>query len=165
VLGHPLASPRYLGAVMVPAIAAGLEQAARPAGACPITGAPIVSIGADPVEARWAARLQIAFYATTRAYAPILALHERESIQGELRRAFVRRDHDRMVQLVDDELLDAMAVAGRPDEARNRLSAWLGAAAAAGATVERVVLTAPWYGLDADRQREMVETIGETFGS
>jgi probable F420-dependent oxidoreductase len=164
VLGHPLASPRYLGAVVAPAIAAGLEQSARPDGACPVTAAPIVSIGDDPLEARRAARLQIAFYATTRAYAPILALHERESIQGELRRAFVRRDHERMDQLVDDELLDAIAVAGRPDEAGDRLAAWLGMAAAAGAAVERVILTAPWYGLDADRQREMVETIGETFG-
>ena len=164
VLGHPLASPRYLGAVVAPAIAAGLEQAARPAGACPVTAAPIVSIGADPLEARRAARLQIAFYATTRAYAPILALHERESIQGELRRAFVRRDHERMVQLVDDDLLDAIAVAGRPDEADDRLAAWLGVAAAAGATVERVILTAPWYGLEPDDQREMIEIIGETFG-
>jgi probable F420-dependent oxidoreductase len=165
VLGHPLASPRYLGAVVAPAIAAGLEQAARPAGACTVTAAPIVAIGADPLDARRAARLQIAFYATTRAYAPILALHERESIQGELRRAFVRRDHERMVQLVDDDLLDAIAVAGRADEARDRLAAWLGMAAAAGAPVERVVLTAPWYGLDADRQREMVQTIGETLGT
>jgi alkanesulfonate monooxygenase SsuD/methylene tetrahydromethanopterin reductase-like flavin-dependent oxidoreductase (luciferase family) len=150
---------------MVPAIAAGLEQAGRPAGACPVTAAPIVSIGDDPLEARSAARLQIAFYATTRAYAPILALHDRESIQGELRRAFARRDHDRMVELVDDDLLDAIAVAGPADEAADRLAAWLGAAATAGAPVDRVVLTAPWYGLDADRQREMVETIGETFGS
>jgi probable F420-dependent oxidoreductase len=165
VLGHPLASPRYLGTVVAPAVAAGLEESGRPGGACPITAAPIVSIGPDPVEARRAARLQIAFYATTRAYAPILALHDRGSIQGELRRAFVRRDHQRMLEAVDDELLDAIAVAGRPDEARDGLGDWRAAAASAGATVERVVLTAPWYGLDADRQREMIETIGETFGS
>jgi probable F420-dependent oxidoreductase len=165
LLGHPLASPRYLGTVVAPAVAAGLAQAGRPAGACPITAAPIVSIGPDPIAARRAARLQIAFYATTRSYAPILALHDRESIQGELRRAFVRRDHERMIEIVDDELLDAIAVAGRPDEATDRLSGWRSAAATAGATVERTVLTAPWYGLDADRQREMVEIIGETFGS
>ena len=164
VLGHPLASPRYLGTVVAPAIAAGLEISGRPANACPVTAAPIVSIGADPLEARRAARLQIAFYATTRAYAPILALHDRESIQGDLRRAFVRRDRERMIELVDDELLDAIAVAGRSDEARDRLAGWHAAAARAGATIERVVLSAPWYGMDPGRHREMIEAIGETLG-
>jgi probable F420-dependent oxidoreductase len=165
LLGHPLASPRYLGAVVAPAIAAGARQASRVAAACPITTTPVVSIGTDREQARRAARLQLAFYATTRAYAPILAIHDRVAIQGELRRAFVRRDHARMIELVDDELLDAIAIAGRPDEAADRLAGWLTAAASAGATVERVVLSAPWYGLEADRHREMIETIGQTFGS
>ena len=164
LLGHPLASPRYLGTVVMPALAAGARRAGRTASACPITAAPVVSIGADRDAARRAARLQLAFYATTRAYAPILALHDRESIQGGLRRAFVRRDRARMVELVDDELLDAIAVAGRPDEARDRLEDWLGAAASAGAAIERVVLSAPWYGLTAEEHRDMIETIGETFG-
>jgi probable F420-dependent oxidoreductase len=165
VLGHPLASPRYLGTVMMPAIATGARRAGRSTAACPITATLVVSIGVDGDAARRAARLQLAFYATTRAYAPILALHDRESIQGGLRRAFVRRDHRRMIELVDDELLDAIAIAGRPDEAADRLAGWLASAAAAGAPVDRIVLGAPWYGLDTSRHREMTETIGETFGS
>ena len=81
------------------------------------------------------------------------------------RRAFVRRDHRRMIELVDDELLDAIAVAGGPDEAMDRLGHWLSAAAAAGAAIERVVLSAPWYGLSAGEHRTMIETIGQTFGT
>jgi probable F420-dependent oxidoreductase len=165
VLGHPLASPRYLGTVVMPAIATGARRAGRSTAACPITATPVVSIGIDGDAARRAARLQLAFYATTRAYAPILDLHDRGSIQGDLRRAFVRHDHRRMIELVDDELLDAIAVAGRPDEAMDRLGQWLSAAAAAGAAIERVVLSAPWYGLSAGEHRNTIETIGETFGS
>jgi probable F420-dependent oxidoreductase len=165
LLGHPLASPRYLGSVVMPAIARGAQRAGRPPAACPITAAPVVSIGPDAEAARRAARLQLAFYATTRAYAPILDLHDRGSIQGELRRAFVRRDHRRMIELVDDELLDAIAVAGRLDEARDRLREWLATAGAAGAAIERVVLSAPWYGMSAGEHRGMIETIGETFGT
>jgi alkanesulfonate monooxygenase SsuD/methylene tetrahydromethanopterin reductase-like flavin-dependent oxidoreductase (luciferase family) len=55
-----------------------------------------------------------------------------------------------MAELIDDELLDSIAVAGRPDEAADRLQAWAGVA-------DRVVLGVPWYGLDAARQREAIE--------
>ncbi len=150
LLGHPLASPRYLREAVATAIAAGLERSGRPGGACPITAMPMVSIGDDEVAARRAARLQIAFYATTPSCKPILALHNRAALPRDLRRAFVNRDTDRMADLIDDELLDAIAIAGRPDEAVDRLRAWEGVA-------ERVVLGVPWYGMPADRQRDAIE--------
>jgi probable F420-dependent oxidoreductase len=150
LLGHPLASPRYLREAVAPAIAAGLERSVRPGGACPITAMAMVSIGDDEVAARRAARLQIAFYATTPSYKPILALHDRAALPRDLRRAFVNRDTDRMADLIDDELLDAIAIAGRPDEALDRLSAWEGVA-------QRVVLGVPWYGMAPDRQRDAIE--------
>ncbi|HEX8939699.1 MAG TPA: TIGR03617 family F420-dependent LLM class oxidoreductase [Candidatus Limnocylindrales bacterium] len=152
LLGHPLASPRYLAEIVGPAVADGLARTGRPSGACPITAAAIVSVGDDPDAARRAARLQLAFYATTPSYRGILELHGRGALQGELRRAFVRRDADAMAALIDDELLDAIAVAGRPDEARDRLRAWDGAA-------ERVIVGPPWYGLGEGRAREAVEAV------
>jgi alkanesulfonate monooxygenase SsuD/methylene tetrahydromethanopterin reductase-like flavin-dependent oxidoreductase (luciferase family) len=110
----------------------------------------MVSIGDDEVAARRAARLQIAFYATTPSYKPILALHDRAALPRDLRRAFVNGDTDRMADLIDDELLDAIAIAGRPDEALDRLSAWEHVA-------QRVVLGVPWYGMAPDRQRDAIE--------
>jgi alkanesulfonate monooxygenase SsuD/methylene tetrahydromethanopterin reductase-like flavin-dependent oxidoreductase (luciferase family) len=107
----------------------------------------MISVGDDAEAARRAARLQIAFYATTPSYKPILDLHGRGALPRDLRRAFVNRDKDRMAALIDDELLDAIAVAGRPDEALDRLRAWEGIA-------DRVILGVPWYGMAADRQRE-----------
>jgi probable F420-dependent oxidoreductase len=150
LLGHPLASPRYLREAVAPAIATGLERAGRVPDACPISAMVMVSIGDDADAARRAARLQIAFYATTPSYKPILALHDRAALPRELRRAFVNRDRDRMAELIDDELLDAIAIAGRPDEALDRLRAWEGVA-------DRVVLGVPWYGLTPERQREAIE--------
>ena len=87
----------------------------------------------------------------------VLELHGRGSLPRDLRRAFVNRDRARMADLIDDELLDAVAVAGRPDEAPDRLRAWEGVA-------ERVVLGVPWYGLDQDRQRDAIEAALE-FGA
>jgi probable F420-dependent oxidoreductase len=149
LLGHPLASPLYLREAVQPCIDDGLRRAARPNGACPITAMVLVSLGDDAEAARRAARLQIAFYATTPSYKAILALHGREALPRDLRRAFVNGDQDRMAELIDDELLDAIAVAGRPDEAADRLRAWTGVA-------DRVVLGVPWYGMDQRRQREAI---------
>ena len=150
LIGHPLASPRYLREAVLPAIAAGAERADRPVDACPISATLIVSIGEDADAARRAARLQIAFYATTPSYKAILALHEREALPRDLRRAFVNRDRAQMAELIDDELLDAIAVAGRPDEALDRLRAWEGIA-------DRIILGVPWYGPGPGEQRDAIE--------
>ncbi|MGD0018068.1 MAG: TIGR03617 family F420-dependent LLM class oxidoreductase [Candidatus Limnocylindrales bacterium] len=150
LLGHPLASPRYLREAVAPAIATGLERSGRPSGACPISAMVMVSVGHDEVAARRAARRQIAFYATTPSYRPILAMHGRGALPRDLRRAFVNHDQDLMASLIDDELLDAIAIAGRPDEALDRLRAWEGVA-------ERVILGVPWYGMTPDRLRGAIE--------
>lgn len=156
LVGHPFASPRYLEAVVRPAVATGLSAAGRPPDACPLTASAIVSIGDDADEARRAARLQLAFYATTPSYRAILELHGRGMRFGELRRAFVRRDAAELVRLIDDDLLDAIAIAGRPDEARDRLAAWQPLA-------ERLIVGPPWYGLRPEREREAMEAVAETL--
>jgi probable F420-dependent oxidoreductase len=157
LLGHPLASPRYLAEAVRPRIDAGLKRAGRPRGACPITAMALVSIGDDADAARRAARIQIAFYATTPTYKPILELHGRATLPRDLRRAFVNHDLDRMADLIDDELLDAIAIAGRRDEAPDRLRAWEGVA-------DRVVLGVPWYAMNAGRQRDAISAAFE-FGA
>jgi probable F420-dependent oxidoreductase len=151
-IGHPLASPRYLAQVVRASIAEGLAAAGRPADACPLTASPLVAIADDGDVARREAKLQIAFYATTSTYAGILRLHDREHLGRELRRAFIRGDRERMIALVDDELCDAIAVAGRPDEARDRLAAWSGIA-------QRLIVAGPWYGVSPDRARENAAAI------
>jgi hypothetical protein len=62
-----------------------------------------------------------------------------------------------MAELVDDELLDAIAIAGRPDEAADRLRQWDG-------IVERAILGVPWYGMTPDHQRAAIDAALD-FGS
>ena len=157
LIGHPLASPCYLREAVAPRVAEGLAAAGRALDACPITAMPMVCLGENVDEARRAARLQIAFYATTPSYKPILALHGRAALPRDLRRALVTGDRARMVELIDDELLDAIAIAGRPEEAADRLMAWQGVA-------DRVVLGVPWYGMSPERQRDALEAALELAG-
>lgn len=157
LLAHPLASPRYLTEVIKPAVSDGAARAARKEQDCNITASPMISISDDVDLARREVKLQIAFYATTRTYKDILGLHGREGIIPELRSAFEARDKDRMVELIDDELCDAIAAAGRRDEVVDRMSQWSGIA-------DRLLVAGPWYGPRAERMFENYQALVETFG-
>jgi probable F420-dependent oxidoreductase len=157
LLGHPLASPRYLEEVIRPAVAEGAERAGRKPEECNLTASPMISISDDIDLARREVKLQAAFYATTRTYRAILDLHGRGHLVGELRSAFEARDKDRMVELVDDELCDSIAVAGTKDEAREAARRWEGVA-------DRLLVAGPWYGPSAGRLMENYQALVETFG-
>ncbi|HEV3472004.1 MAG TPA: LLM class flavin-dependent oxidoreductase, partial [Actinomycetota bacterium] len=106
LIAHPLASPRYIKEVIRPAVAEGAERAGRKADECNITTDWMVSINDDVDAARREVKLQLAFYATTRTYTPILELHGRAHIVPDLRSAFEAKDKERMIELIDDELCD-----------------------------------------------------------
>jgi probable F420-dependent oxidoreductase len=157
LIGHPIASPRYLRQVVRPAIDEGAERRGRKPDDVNLTASPMVSLADDVDLARREVKLQIAFYATTRTYRAILEMHGRAGIQGDLRAAFDARDHDAMIALIDDELCDAIAVAGRPEEAVERLREWDGVA-------DRLMLGGPWYGVAQERLVENYRALVETFG-
>jgi probable F420-dependent oxidoreductase len=158
LLGHPLASPRYLAEFVKPAIAEGAERAGRKPDECNLTASPMISISDDVDLARKEVKQQIAFYATTRTYTPILELHGKADIVPELRAAFEVKDKEKMASLIDDELCDAIAVAGPPDEVRDRVKAWDGIA-------DRLMVSGPWWGPSPGRMMENYQALVETFGS
>ncbi|HVF52528.1 MAG TPA: TIGR03617 family F420-dependent LLM class oxidoreductase [Actinomycetota bacterium] len=158
LLGHPLASPLYLTEVVKPAIAEGAERAGRKPEECNLTACPMISISDDVDLARREVKLQIAFYATTRTYTPILALHGKEGLVPDLRDAFGAKDKDRMIELIDDELCDAIAVAGPVGEVKDKVARWNGLA-------DRLMVAGPWYGPSAGRMMENYQALVETFGS
>src|ERR687895_162546 len=75
VLGHPMTSPKYLAEVVRPAVERGATDAGRDPAEVSITNSVILQLNEDRERARIEAALQIAFYATTRTYAPVLAMH------------------------------------------------------------------------------------------
>jgi probable F420-dependent oxidoreductase len=157
LIGHPLASPKYLGEVVRPAIAAGAERAERSPSECNLTASPLISISDDVDLARREVKLQIAFYATTRTYRGILELHGRAHLISDLRTAFDARDDDAMVALIDDEFCDAIAAAGPRDEVLERLERW-------DRVADRLMVSGPWYGPSAGRMAENYQALVETFG-
>jgi probable F420-dependent oxidoreductase len=160
LLAHPLASPRYLTEVVRPAIAEGAERAGRKPEECNLTTDWMISISDDVDQARREVKLQIAFYATTRTYLPIMELHGRAHIVPDLRDAFGAKDKDRMVELIDDELCDELALAGPADEVKEKAAEWGKRSGA-----DRLMCAGPWYGPKPERMLENYQAIVETFGS
>ena len=157
LLGHPIASPRYIEEVIRPAVAEGANRAGRKPEDVNITADWLMSISDDVDLARREVKLQIAFYATTRTYTPILELHGKAHIVPDLRSAFEAKDKDRMIELIDDDLCDAMAMAGPADEVKQKALEW-------SSSVDRLLVAGPWYGPSTERMMENYTALVDVFG-
>jgi probable F420-dependent oxidoreductase len=155
VLGHPMTSPRYVAEVLRPAVERGATAAGRPPRDVSVSTGVILAISDDAAEARREAALQIAFYATTRTYAPVLAMHGFEDRLEPLRRAFVRQDVAAMTEIALP-MVDGLAVAGTAAECRERLAAFEGVA-------DRLILGGAWIGPSEERLTANHRAIVETF--
>jgi probable F420-dependent oxidoreductase len=158
LVGHPLFTARYVEEVVRPALLAGAGRAGRdrPVG---IAGYVLCSVHDDASIARDEVRGQIAFYAVVRTYRRIMALHGWEDAAAELRRAWERRDRAGMLAAVTDDMVDTIAVAGTPDEVRQRLME------GAARHYDHVLLYAPSFGLPQARLAENVDALVDTFAA
>lgn len=160
LLAHPLASPLYLKEVIRPAIAEGAARTGRKPEECNLTTDWMISISDDEEQARREVKLQIAFYATTRTYLPIMELHGKADIVPDLRSAFEAKDRDRMIDLIDDDLCDDLALAGTSETVKQKALAW-----ATDAGADRLMCAGPWYGPKPERMFENYTALVETFGT
>ncbi len=90
--------------------------------------------------------MQIAFYYTTRLYHSILKPHGWEGIGETIAAAFRKGDFAAMAAAVPDEMVDAIAIAGRPEEVRDQLKQWEPLA-------DHVLLYSPSVGMKAGARR------------
>jgi len=112
---HPFNSPKYLREYVQPAVNQGLRASGRTRDDFTYATSGFVVIGdteAERAKAAQAVKQQIAFYASTRTYEPILATHGWESLIPQLHRKSVEGDWKGMATLITDEMLDTFAVVG-----------------------------------------------------
>ncbi len=114
---HPFHTVRYLDEVLLPAVRAGASQAGRAPESTTVACAVFVATGRTDEQislARESVRRQIAFYASTPAYRPVLDLHGWD-MGPELSTLSLRQDWASMASLVDDRMVDEVAVTGPPE--------------------------------------------------
>lgn len=135
---HSFHSPRYLRECVVPALEEGLRQAGRTREDFVLRASTMVALGDTPealARARRAAKQQIAFYASTRTYRAVLAVHGLDDLTPRLHERSLAGDWTGMADLVTDEMLDLFAVSGTLDTVADALRRRY-----AGGLIDRVML-------------------------
>jgi len=129
VIAHAFTTEKYMREVTLPALETGLARSGRSRDQFEVVCPVFTVTGADAEQrARNKAAIckQIAFYGSTPAYRPVLEAHGWGDLQDELTRLSKMGKWDEMGALVTDEILDAFAVVGTPDEVVEGLRARYG---------------------------------------
>ena len=106
---HPYHTRKYLSEVVLPALAAGAQKANRDRSAIEIGTMAFVALNANEIEAQ---RAQVAFYASTPSYRPVLDLHGWGSIGEQLGALAARGQWAEMPKLISDEMLETFVIVG-----------------------------------------------------
>ena len=110
---HPLHTTRYLQERILPSIESGLAKSARPRSAIELSSS-IFVIPTDDAEqaAKYEAevRQQIAFYASTPPYRPVLELEGWSDVADQLTALAARAEWSAMASLIDDDMIDRFAL-------------------------------------------------------
>jgi probable F420-dependent oxidoreductase len=124
-IAHPFNSRESLLQNSLPAIEKGLAKSGRSRADLEIIAATL-TVTADGEEeferVKLAARKQLAFYGSTPAYRPTLDVHGWGDLHIELNRMSKAGLWDDMTNLIDDEVLETIAVVGPRKEIAARLA-------------------------------------------
>ncbi len=139
LVAHPFTTRAYVDEVTLPALRAGASQSGR---AVPGIAFPVfVAMGETPTEIHAAALevgKQIAFYGSTPAYQPVLAIHGWEAKGEQLNAAVKRGEWGEIGKIVDEAMLREFACVGTPAQVAAQLQARYGEVAA------RITFSAPY---------------------
>jgi probable F420-dependent oxidoreductase len=110
---HPFHTPDYLRQVLKPALKEGALRSGR---SHPSTQVSVTAFAASTEEERFFIKAQIAFYASTPSYRPVMQLHGWDEIAQQLSRLAARGKWEEMPQLIDDEIFNTFSVSAPPGE-------------------------------------------------
>ncbi len=122
---HPFNTAHSLRELSLAAIDRGLVKAGKSRGAFTVSVQAVTATGLTEQaleQAIAAARNQIAFYASTPAYLPILACHGWEGLQQEANALVRAGKWAEMATLIDDDILRTFAAVGTPAEVAAQLA-------------------------------------------
>ncbi|MEI8000647.1 MAG: TIGR03617 family F420-dependent LLM class oxidoreductase [Actinomycetes bacterium] len=116
---HPFHSPEYLRDVQVPAVAEGAHGAGRELSDITFEIPVMTGVGGSAEEiaaTREHARSMVAFYGSTRTYAPVFEHHGFPGLADQLHERQRNGDVRGMVDLITDDVLDHYCVSAHWDD-------------------------------------------------
>ncbi len=162
-ISHELCSPRYLDEQLVPWLHEGMERAERPKDSVDVVVSALCAVDSDGARARrWAAGT-VGFYASVKTYEDFFDFHGLAKEQATVIEAFRSGiGADYLGDYVPDHMVDALTVAGTPDQAMERIAAYEGSATT-------IKITPPTHGLSAEdtraSQTQILRMIAELTGN
>jgi probable F420-dependent oxidoreductase len=123
---HPFHSTTYLREVVIPLIEEGATKGGRSRQDIKLCSLAFVITGDSKKEIdemREKVRLQLAFYASTRTYQPMLDVHGWGDVCPRLHEKTAKGEWSSMAQDITDDMLKEYAVEGAPDEIAGLLKA------------------------------------------
>jgi probable F420-dependent oxidoreductase len=123
---HPFHTPEFVERVTLPALERGFEKSGRTRERFVISCQALIAAGsteADLESAKNMAKAQISFYGSTPAYRSVLDCHGWGELHDELNRFSKQGRWLEMAGLIDDEVLETIAVVGAPLEIAAKLRA------------------------------------------
>jgi probable F420-dependent oxidoreductase len=152
LLAHGFTTERYMREITIPALERGLAKSGRTRRDFEISYPAMIVTGTTDAEieaATKAVKTQLAFYGSTPAYRPVLALHGWQDVHTELNTLSKRGEWVKMAELIDDSMVDAFAVVASLEDLPSKLMARYGD------LVTRVSFYAP-YRMDRGRWKEVL---------
>lgn len=154
LLGHPIYSLRWINEVVLPSLARGLRDSARRREEFHLCLAVCCAVDNEVAAARRAAAATIAFYATVNTYEPLFARF-RPQVEA-IQRALMTGNKGGMIDAVSDDMIDAFAVAGRPDEVKRKVAQYA-------ALADSICLTPPDQLIEPAETERYWESLLATF--
>ncbi len=119
---HPFHTVRYLREVVIPNVERGAQATGRTRADVALSCAIFVVTGKDAAETA-AVRAQIAFYASTPSYRPVMELHGWGDLADRLSGLARHGNWGEMGSLIGDDVLREFAVIAPPDELAHAVKA------------------------------------------
>src|SRR5438067_3294508 len=129
IRAHPVATPRYIAEVMLPAARKGMAKAGRDGVGFTMCVMPLVATAADRAALAAAVedvRARVAFYASTPTYLAAFETDGHGETAKQLQALSRAQRWEEMPALVSDEMLDTYAVSGTHDQIAGKLKARYG---------------------------------------
>ncbi len=143
LLAHGFTTAGYMESATLPALRKGLELSGRTRADVEISLPLFLVVGdADQrVERAQPVKQQIAFYGSTPAYRGVLEHHGWDDLHPQLNAMSKRNEWVEMADLITDDVLDAFAIQGQPEDIPGKVAERFGG------LIDRVMVYAPY---DAD---------------
>lgn len=122
---HPFNTAQSMDELSLAAITRGLDKAGKKRADYEVSAQVITATGLDEESMQVAiasARNQIAFYASTPAYLPVLKCHGWESLQADANQMMRDGKWGELNELIDDDILNTFAVVGSPAEVAQKIA-------------------------------------------